>query len=160
MLVHFLFASVQAAQESIAGLLMSSQGVVAVVFVREAALVYKLRAAFSSPEFTSVRNQKRQAARLRRSAMWLAFSAAWMFVYVIITLALGFSGYTYTAAGWTTMWTIALLARWGISFGQIMLCRPQNRSKSTHPVTTTTSTVKSERSTSTIQSSFQANDSE
>ena len=139
---------------------MCSQGVIAVVFVREAAPVYKLHAAFSSPEFMSVRKQKRQAARLRRSAVWLAFSAAWMFVYVIITLALGFSGYTYTAAGWTIMWTIALLARWGIGFGQIMLCRrPKNRSKSTHPVTTT-STVKSERSTSTIKDSFQSNDSE
>ena len=129
---------------------MCSQGVIAVVFVREAALVYKLaklHAAFSSSNSTSVQKQKRQAARLRRSAVWLAFSAAWMFVYVIISLALGFSGYTYTAAGWTIMWTIALLARWGISFGQIMLCRPQNRSRSTHPVTTTTckSTVKSER---------------
>ena len=159
MLVRFLFANVQAAEQIIAGMLMCSQGVIAVVFVREAALVYKLHAAFSSSNFTSVRNQKRQAARLRRSAMWLAFSAAWMFVYVINTLAMGFSGYMYTAAGWTTMWTIALLARWGISFGQIMLCRSQNRSTSTLP-DTTRGTIKSERSTSTIKSSFQSKESE
>ena len=106
---------------------MVCQGFVAIVFVREAVLIYPILKATTTQAFCSLKNQQEQRARLRRMCKWLVFSAAFMIMYIGDTLALGFSGRLYQAKWWTGMWAIGHLARWGTSFGQIMLIQPRSR---------------------------------
>ena len=84
---------------------MVGQGTVAVVFIREAVLIYPWFAAAAAAS----EDRRGRTEQLRRASEWLVFSALWMLVYVVSMVAIGFSGRLFTAGGWTSMWTILVL---------------------------------------------------
>ena len=86
---------------------MIGQAAVAVVFIREAALIYPWFAAAARMQPT---HRQRQRKKLRRTFIWLAFSAVWMVIYVADALVIGFSEQLFTGVGWTSIWSIAILA--------------------------------------------------